>query len=102
MNYNFVENLSDEQILELYDDLVENNDNLFAYTYYCCLHCVCENASSTDRYTVWVHTYINKPEGYVGYYSNYCNTRCVNKGSRAAYTVVNWCTEDAAQGNDID
>ncbi len=69
MNYESVENLSEEKILELYEDVIEGGENNFISTWYVC----CENGNTGywDNSAWSGFRYSN--------YIRYCGSDCTNR-----------------------
>lgn len=108
MNFDFIEGLTEEQTLELYDDIAEreqlslqscgipgrNDTSTWAKVY---VKCVCQNGTTRYGYACNVSTYYNCYAGVVTTwdsctpgYENYLSGGCI--GSSTQYTYIIECT----------
>ena len=63
MNFDVIENLSTEDVLNLYDSIVERDFENSLSTVYAIANCVCKNGSRCSSTSYW--------SGYNSYYCNY-------------------------------
>ena len=99
VDYEIIENLSEKQIFELYDNIINfNTDNLISTA--CYISCVCTNGyayNASDWYAPTVGTSSAYPYIYSGLsiydinWSPLCQSRCTNIGSSMRCLYLQYC-----------
>lgn len=87
MSFDEIENLSNEQMNELYDDLLENSIEFISGC--CYLKCKCSDSTETYAYSANCAVDIGKE------YSTSqiaCTSACTTGSSRYSYVLRNVCT----------